>query len=122
MFDVSIICKLLIEVETNSIILEPSGTNSVFSLQMQLEETENNERRDKKIIREQLEYQVSNLNKELEDERQLKREFSDKLKKSERKLKEMNNQQDELLKKIEDVQVCREQKISYFQNKLFCDL
>ena len=86
---------------------------------MQLEETENNERRDKKIIREQLEYQVSNLNKELEDERQLKREFSDKLKKSERKLKEMNNQQDELLKKIEDLQVCREQKISYFQDKLF---
>ena len=97
----------------------PIGINSVFSLQMQLEETENNERRDKKIIREQLEYQVSNLNKELEDERQLKKEFNDKLKKSERKLKEMNNQQDELLKKIEDVQVYRERKISYFQDKLF---
>ena len=96
-------------------ITEPSGTNSVFSLQMQLEETENNERRDKKVIREQLEYQVSNLNKELEDERQLKKEYSDKLKKSERKLKEMSNQQDELLKKIEDLQVCREQKYLIFK-------
>ena len=72
---------------------------------MQLEETEDNERRDKKVIREQLEHEVSNLNKELENERQLKKEYSDKLKKTERKLKEINNQQDELLKKIEDLQV-----------------
>ena len=88
---------------------------------MQLEDTENNERRDKKIIRDQLEYQVSNLNKELEDERQLKKEYSDKLKKSERKFKEMNNEQVELLKKIEDVQVCRERKISYFEDQLIFD-
>ena len=86
---------------------------------MQLEETEDNERRDKKIIRDQLEYQVSNLNIELEDERQLKKEYSDKLKKTERKLKEINNQQDELLKKIEDLQVCREPKIPYLQDKIF---
>jgi len=76
----------------------------IRDLKMQLEETEDNERRDKKVIREQLEHEVSNLNKELENERQLKKECSDKLKKTERKLKEINNQQDELLKKIEDLQ------------------
>ena len=72
---------------------------------MRLEETEELEDRDKKTIRDQLETQVLNLKAELDNERHSKRDFSNNLKKAERRIKEWEVQQEQLIKKLEHLQV-----------------
>ena len=66
-------------------------------------------------MRDQLQTQVLDLNTELESEKENRKGVSYNLKKTERKLKNIVGEQDELQKKIEYLQVCKNQ-----QELLFC--
>ena len=61
-------------------------------------------------MRDQLQTQVLNLNTELESEKENRKGVSYNLKKTERKLKNIVCEQDELQKKIEYLQVCKNQQ------------
>ena len=61
-------------------------------------------------MRDQLQTQVLNLNSELESEKENRKGVSYNLKKTERKLKNIVCEQDELQKKIEYLQVCKNQQ------------
>ena len=60
-------------------------------------------------MRDQLQTQVLDLNTELESEKENRKGVSYNLKKTERKLKNIVCEQDELQKKIEYLQVCKNQ-------------
>ena len=61
-------------------------------------------------MRDQLQTQVLDLNTELESEKENRKGVSYNLKKTERKLKNIVFEQDELQKKIEYLQVCKNQQ------------
>ena len=61
-------------------------------------------------MRDQLQTQVLDLNTELESEKENRKGVSYNLKKTERKLKNIVGEQDELQKKIEYLQVCKNQQ------------
>ena len=61
-------------------------------------------------MRDQLQTQVLDLNTELESEKENRKGVSYNLKKTERKLKNIVCEQDELQKKIEYLQVCKNQQ------------
>ena len=61
-------------------------------------------------MRDQLQTQVLNLNTELDKEKENRKGVCYNLKKTERKLKNIVCEQDELQKKIEYLQVCKNQQ------------
>ena len=66
---------------------------------------EDNYNRDSLLFRNQVEARISNLNSELENEKHSRKELSNNLKKTERKLKDMTFDHNELFKKMQHLQV-----------------